>query len=211
MVIKLPLDPMPQSGFSVGGNTQGTQGGCPPGVAASPPAGRSRAPNDGTTSSTERLCSVAFGGEKRTNARPVRSTAVAYCNNKKAAQRRCAIGRVWICGQRHTRELETDPPLSHASPVLDGNLLVLVWRAPPNAWRCPTARPRPALPQTCASIWRRSVADAVYLWAGGCYCSCFSCLVHTRGGTCATSTTKTERARFRPKKRSRLRMPDRKR
>lgn len=37
------------------------------------------------------------------------------------------------------------------SPGLSGNLLVLIWRVPPNAWRCPTARPRPALPRICAS------------------------------------------------------------
>lgn len=42
-------------------------------------------------------------------------------------------------------------PFTHVSPGLSGNLPVLTWPALPNAWRCPTAQPPPALPQTCAS------------------------------------------------------------
>lgn len=48
--------------------------------------------------------------------------------------------------------IKIHPHVSLVPPGLSGILLVLILLAPPNAWRCPTARPRPALPRTCASI-----------------------------------------------------------
>lgn len=104
VVCQLPWDPMPPSAFLAGGNSPEMQGGCPPGVAAFPPA----APQTHKTNRAKSNDRVRFGGEM---CDPVGACDRVLCAHRPVNDDNALFSvatrnrkRVWMYGKRRLEQ-----------------------------------------------------------------------------------------------------------